>query len=342
MQNTNDWELLARYLAGECSTSDKEKVEIWLDTDPENRKLMQLLKAIWGTPEIKPEASDVKELWLSTARKAGIIPEPEPSKSSFRLPRIPRLPRLVPYAMLVLAVVLIPYFIWKSSLSSSSFEPVSELQHIKVARGEQEYLILSDGTRVTLDAGTSFQYPLTFAQGAREVILDGEAYFEVPRINDNPFIIHANGAFVQVMGTTFNVRAWQSNNKVEVAVSTGRVLLRAEEDTEQRSVIIQGGQLSILADGKQPTEPQSVDVKRYMGWLRREADFEDIPLREILFQLERWFDIELVLTDESIAEEHLTIHIEDRPIEETLALIATLTDQEYERNGGQIVFKPKH
>lgn len=341
MYTTNDWELLARYLAGECSATDKEKVAAWVDADSKNHELMQSLKRIWNSPEIEYHASDIKELWLETAKKAGIASASESTKAFFRFPKFSRPLRLVPYAIIVVAAVLIPYFIWKHSPAPSSVNPTSELRTLLVARGDQEYLILNDGTRVTLDAGSTFQYPLEFQDGAREVFLDGEAYFEVPRTNNNPFIIHANNAYVQVMGTSFNVRAWQSHSKVEVAVSTGRVMLRAEEDEEQTAVIIVEGQLSILAEGEKPTEPKSVDVKRYLGWLRREADFRDVPLGEILFQLERWFDIDVVLTDENIADEHLTIHIDDRPIEEILSLIATLTDQEFERNGGQILFQPK-
>jgi transmembrane sensor len=333
MQKNTDWQLLSRYLAGECSPQDEERIGVWIRSDPEHEKLVQTLKSIWKSPAPTLPESDLSQLWRDTAAKAGILPQRKRRKISPFL-------RLLPYAAFLLAAILIPLTIWKISPFSSNQTPVPELTQIVVNPGEQKDLTLPDGAEVKLDAGSSFEYPQEFPADIREVYLSGEGLFNVPSDPGRPFLIHANGALIQVVGTRFNVRAWQKNKTVEVAVSDGKVSLRPESDGQNNAVVVEAGQISIIAEGRPPSEPRSVDIEKYLGWLNKEADFVDVPLNEILFQLERWYNLRFVLRDKSIADEHLTVFIENRTVNEILTLIAALTGQEFERRGNLVILRP--
>jgi ferric-dicitrate binding protein FerR (iron transport regulator) len=352
MSETTDWKLIARYLSNQCSSEDKEKVEYWVNSDPENKRLMKLMKVVWDTPEILPQESDVKSLWTATARRAGISPKfagqeaditPPPDSAATKIPFF--IPfhkyRVLRYATILLLIILIPYFIWKATGIFSPEKQALELTEISVGQKKQTDIALSDGTRVTLDAGSLFQYPTEFTGKTREVFLAGEGYFNVAPDKKRPFIVHANNAVIKVLGTRFNVRAWQHNRRVRVTVAEGKVSLRSEKAADEEAVVILEGQLSTLPEKGRPSEPGNVDVRKHLGWINREVFFEDTPFHEILYQLERWYDLRFILEDDTIASDRLTVYIQNKPIEDILELITTLTKQKYERLDSTVILKPK-
>jgi ferric-dicitrate binding protein FerR (iron transport regulator) len=309
------------------------------------------MKAVWGTPEIQPQESDVKSLWEETARKAGInikSVDQEEEKASIPDYTAPKIPffipfhkyRLLRYASILLLIILIPFIIWKTTRTSLPEHQAFELKEVSVEQKKQMDIALSDGTKITLDAGSIFQYPEEFKGKTREVILTGEGYFNVALNKEKPFIVHANNAVIKVLGTRFNVRAWPHNRRVRVAVAEGQVSLRSEKAADEEAVVLLEGQMSTLPEKGRPSEPAEVDVKKYLGWINREVFFEDTPFHEILYQLERWYDLRFVLEDDSIASDRLTVHIQNKPVEDMLELITTLTDLKYERTGRTVVLKP--
>ena len=350
MSDTTDWKLLARYLSNQCSKEEKEKVEYWVNSDPENQRLMKFMKAVWDSPEILPQESDVKSLWKETARRAGInlksvdqeagrtpIPDSTANKIPFFIPF--HRYRFLRYAAILLLIILIPYIIWKATRTSPPVQQAFELKEISVDQQKQIDIALRDGTRITLDAGSVFQYPHEFKGKTREVFLTGEGYFNVTPDEKKPFIVHANNAVIKVIGTRFNVRAWQHNRKVRVTVAKGKVSLRSEKVADEEAVVILEGQLSTLPEKGRPSEPGNVDVRKHLGWINREVFFDDTPFHEILYQLERWYDLRFILEDDSVASDRLTVHIQDKPVEDILELITTLTHLKYERIGSTVILK---
>ena len=313
---------------------------------------MRFMKVIWDTPEILPQESDVKSLWEETARRAGInLKSIDLEKYRTPLPdsAAPKIPFFVPlhkyrllrYATILLIIILIPYIIWKATRIFAPGQQAIELKEISVDQKKQTDIALSDGTRITLDAGSFFQYPPEFKEKTREVFLNGEGYFNVTPDEKKPFIIHANNAVIKVLGTRFNVRAWQHNRRVRVTVAEGKVSLRSEKAADEEAIVILEGQLSTLPEKGRPSEPGNVDVRKHLGWINREVFFEDTPFHEILYQLERWYDLRFILEEESIASDRLTVHIQNKPVEDILELITTLTKQKYERIDRNVILKPK-
>jgi len=111
------------------------------------------------------------------------------------------------------------------------------LQKIIVEHGKQAKITQADGTKITLDAGSVFQYPETFDGELREVYLQGEGFFEVAADVQKPFIAHAGNAEIEVLGTQFNIRAWEHNEEIRVVVAEGLVAFRHEDSMNRENEV---------------------------------------------------------------------------------------------------------
>ena len=345
MNDTTDWDLLARYLSGESSVEENKKVEAWLQQDPENRKSIDFMKRVWETRDSAAEKSDVDRLWSELAEKteitaairkieSGRAPRHQVRTGGDTSPQRSSMYRYLRIAAVFLAVVSALYF-YTNVINSP------DMVELMVENGKRTKLTLADGSIITLDAGSKFTYPEKFSGISREVFLHGEGFFEVSPDAQKPFIVHANGAVIEVLGTEFNVRAWNQENSVEVAVADGKVSFRSEISAERDAgVIITKGRMSILKENGSPSEPRQIDVEKYLAWLNYEREFSSAPLREVLDQLERWYDVQIQLADESAASELITVYIEKKPIEDVLEMISLIMNMNFERNGSTIVFSP--
>ena len=335
----SDWALLAQYLSGECSEKEQVEAETLIASDPEKKRLIVSMSRVWDTPDPHSGGSDASRLWGEIAQKAGIA-SGQPTKglvvrvTEWFQPRMNPARRYAVAAILLVACSLTYYWSQQTTMLPVGTR-ASEWATIAVESGAHDSFTLSDGSRVRLDAGSSLRYPESFAAAERTVFLSGEGFFEVASDAGKPFVVHAADALVEVLGTEFNVRAWHQEHRVTVVVAEGMVALSTEGDTHP-AVEIGAGQMSTLLKSGQPSEPRPADIERHLGWMQREAFFDNAPLHEILFQLERWHSVRFVLEEMSMASERLTLHIQSQSLEDVLELISGLTGLEYQRTDSSV------
>jgi ferric-dicitrate binding protein FerR (iron transport regulator) len=342
MSEPNDWNVLARYLSGECSEKQKAEIEEWIQSDEQNARLARMMKLVWHK---KPSGtdSDVRKLWLEVAEKAGISGETDASKFSDKFPEPGRWQRwqdrmvadsyrVLRYAAVFFMLLTVGYLL---RAFGPNWQDSSDLVTVSIPNGERNTVVLADGSVVALDAGSSMRYPENFTGDTREIFLNGEAYFEIESDAERPFIVHANHAVITVLGTKFNVRAWQENRDVSVAVVEGRISLAAADDSS-RSVVVIRDHISVLPETGVPATPKSRNIARYIGWMHNEIYFEDTPLSEILSQLQRWYDVEFIVESSEILSERLNLHFQSDSIDESLELLSALTEMRYRRSGSSI------
>ncbi len=346
MENKN-WILLGRYLSNECSEEENKTVETWLASNPENKQLMKLMETVWQVEEIPVQSSDIKRLWDEVAEKSGISAAMEDPMdiAEGKIKSLPyiqsRVFQILRYAAILLIITLLPYFIYNGFSIPSWIQSKPELIIVNVKKGDRQQIRLSDGSTIVLDAGSTLKYPERFDNDNREVFLNGEGFFEVTPNPEKPFFVHAGDALVQVLGTKFNVRAWQKYKRVQVAVAGGKVSLNSVNGAIKDEVILTSGLSSIVPENGMPSQPQMIDIEKHLGWMHNEVIFDNTPLHVILFQLERWYDLQFELADSSYGKEHLTLHIQSTSIKDILELIATLTDLQYVYSGNTVRFDSK-
>lgn len=161
-----------------------------------------------------------------------------------------------------------------------------------LGRGEEYQLVLSDGTKVWLNSETKLKYPTQFASNIREVELEGEACFEVTKNANAPFIVKTNKMDVEVLGTTFNVSAYNDASTVKTTLVEGKVMIILEEGQEQ-SVILNPNDQAVFNTLTADVTVQVVDAEVYTSWTKGFFAFEEESLEEIMGRLSRWYDIDV-------------------------------------------------
>jgi ferric-dicitrate binding protein FerR (iron transport regulator) len=160
---------------------------------------------------------------------------------------------------------------------------------LNTPRGGQYRLVLSDGTKVWLNAASSLYFPTAFTGADREVRLTGEAYFEVAKNIEKPFRVIAGGMEVKVLGTRFNVNAYADEAAVRTSLLDGSV--RILEGS--RSGILKPGQQAILDKGKSSMEIANADMDEVMAWKNGLFQFDGADISTIMRQIGRWYDVEV-------------------------------------------------
>ncbi len=163
---------------------------------------------------------------------------------------------------------------------------------ISTPKGRQFNLLLEDGTRVWLNAESSLRFPIAFTESERQVEITGEAYFEVASDKSKKFLVNLpDGLKVEVLGTHFNINAYQNESSVQTTLVAGSVKVISHSDAKiispGQQAEMHKGQTGLLQINKQ------VDVAKVIAWKNGVFDFNNASLYEIMRQLERWYNIEV-------------------------------------------------
>lgn len=160
---------------------------------------------------------------------------------------------------------------------------------VAVPRGGQYTITLSDGTRVWLNSASSLTYAEVFSGKERKVILTGEAYFEVSKNEQQPFIVQTERATVHVLGTDFNINAYKDEQKVKATLVNGSIRFSNTTAT----TLLSPGEQGIIDGARQGIEKKHVNVNQEVAWKSGYFVFRNNTIHDIMRQIERWYDVEV-------------------------------------------------
>lgn len=165
-------------------------------------------------------------------------------------------------------------------------EPVRAYNTLKVPAGKRASLSLSDGSRIILNSRSRLVYPIAINSGKREVYLEGEAYFDIAKDVNNPFSVHTDRCVVKVMGTEFNVKAYQSNATHDVVLVRGKVAVKAGNAASD----LRPGQM-VSASTDKLTEVSEVNTSLYTSWIDNMLIYDNTPISEIFGRLQEIYGV---------------------------------------------------
>lgn len=185
-------------------------------------------------------------------------------------------------------------------------------------------LVLADGSKIKLNAGSEFKFPVQFSKDKREVFLKGEAYFDVVK-SENPFIVVTDDISVKVYGTEFNINT-NSVNSTSALLVSGSVGVTINEDKSQKEVLITPSTKYVFDRDKLSYLIEAVDVSDDLGWLGNYFNFTDKSLLELMREIAIWHGVKFVFTDTQISNMNVTVLMsKDTELNELLSAVETVT-----------------
>lgn len=332
------FELLGRYLAGECSPTEVLVVQEWLAAAPQNRQTLEALQAIWEqAPAPDPQAQAREDAaWnrlqsrMRGTAGAPAAPAEEAAAPLVQLPR-PSAARWWWRVAAMLAVgVSISLVIYLNQLRQ---DPKTALRTL--ATSDQPLTdTLPDGTIVHLNAHSRLDYPAAFAAGERVVALDGEAFFEVAHDAAHPFRIAAGAADVRVLGTSFNLST--RGARVRVAVQTGTVELSQHDSlsAQPKAKLLLTAGMAGSYDGKRNVlQAEAGEVENDQYWRTGKLVFRDAPMARVVTQLNAVLPDSIVLANAAIGQCHLSTSFTRPSIDDVIMVITETFDLQVTHNG---------
>lgn len=334
-------ELLEEYHGGRCTAEQKQAVEDWL-----NGQHLETDFPV-GMGDGKMIENDI---WNSMSEHLGFAENeksaalshqyPESFRSNFHIPAW-----LVRLAASVLLLVVSGYVLWFVSNRQFAGKNITQIDTKSPARayitmatkpGERKQYVLPDGSRVTLNANSEIRYPalVLLTDTLRTVYLKGEAFFSVEKDPERPFVVHAKRSLTRVLGTRFNLKAYERDQSVTLVVQEGKV--RFSDAANKRQLILTANQRGVL----DPTDlliKDNVYANRYLAWKENKLVFENQPLSAVETALEAWYGIDVVIDNPQLKLNRYTGSFADKPVDEVLEAMRYAIGFKYEIRGKKVI-----
>lgn len=198
--------------------------------------------------------------------------------------------------------------------------------------GGEYSLVLSDGTKVFLNADSELKYPVEFSDGKRIVDLKGEAYFEVHKDSLRPFVVRMNGSEVTVLGTSFNVNTYGDDGQIYTTLVNGAV--RVSSVKNGQAEVLKPGMQSVMDVQSGQLTVREVDVEPYVAWREGRFVFRAMTLDLIMRQLQRWYDFEVFYQNPELKDyEFRGVIKRDMDLDKVLSVIKVTTNVDFEVKG---------
>lgn len=207
---------------------------------------------------------------------------------------------------------------------------------LRTPRGRQFHLVLADGSEVWLNAASSIVFPTIFNEHSRKVTITGEAYFEVAQNSRQPFIVKVDDrAEVSVLGTHFNINAYEGEQTASTTLLEGAVKVAAGA----REIVLKPGQQAQLRNANVMTLQDKVDVDKVMAWKNGYFNLDGVNIEELMRQLERWYDIEVVF-EKQVPDIHLFGKLRKDKSLDALMQALQYYEIHFRREGRKLVILP--
>ena len=198
--------------------------------------------------------------------------------------------------------------------------------------GGEYSLVLSDGTKVFLNADSELKYPVEFSDGKRIVDLKGEDYFDVHKDSLRPFVVRVNGAEVTVLGTSFNVNTYGDDGQIYTTLVNGAV--RVSSVKNGQAEVLKPGMQSVMDVQSGQLTVREVDVEPYVAWREGRFVFRAMTLDLIMRQLQRWYDFEVFYQNPELKDyEFRGVIKRDMDLDKVLSVIKVTTNVDFEVKG---------
>ncbi len=318
---------IIRYIEGKADLKEKEQIESWIEQSENNKEYFNMLfnlNALQShNPLLKP---DFEELHIQ-------------EKKSLHLFKI--LQRVA--AILLLPLLVTVAFLWtQNSKVSNAERDVIEMSTFAGVKGK---VTLPDGSIVWMNSNSVLKYPRRFTGKAREVSLDGEAYFEVVKNPDFPMVVSTqSGVEVVVHGTKFNLSTYSNDETVTAALLEGSISIESsKKHLFTKPIHMKPNDVIVISKEKKVASlvRKNKQVEDYKAWKEGTLIFDNTPMQELVKMLERWHGVEIELTDSSLNEYRYTAKFQSESIVQIMELLKRTSPITYKIEDHKVIIAKK-
>ncbi|MFY0651705.1 MAG: FecR domain-containing protein [Cyclobacteriaceae bacterium] len=298
----------------------------WLLKNKEKKSEVEKARAMilsMGVEESLPSKKQVEKLWKDI--DANITSEKKQhylgtGSSFFKMA-----------AAAVVAGILVAFAMLMFNTEDNTKEASIALINKTCPAGQKSTITLTDGTRVKLNANSKLTFPETFSDGSREVILEGEAFFEVARDPSKPFVITSGDLKTTVLGTSFNIKAYPELNDIKVAVITGKVAVESNSTNQAQSkVTLLPNEMALYSKLSKELSMGSYTSLEELAWKDGVLIFKNQSINEIATELAKWYGVTFVFDKKLNFDKDYTGSFDNKSLEEVLTGIGFVFDFEFE------------
>jgi len=328
MSNKRLLELMSRRLAGAITAEELQELEKLLSNDAGAQARYKLMQQFWEQHD-NIHQSVIEDALQKTLHRLD-LPVAAPVKALSPRHRFSRIARAgVAAAIIVVAGSV--FFIGRG-LNRKNVSPGVSLVEKQNSKGVKSTIELPDGSKIWLNADSKIQYPTVFAGKTREVYMNGEAFFEVARDPSRPFIIHLANGTVRVLGTSFNIRAYDNEKTVETSVATGRVAFIPKYEKsgkKQDTVFLTPDSKAKYLFYKEEVITEHTISTEDKAWTEGKLIFRAMTLEDIGTRLERNFGKKCVFVSDAPRQFKLTGSFQNNSLEDIMYYLSKSMDFNY-------------
>lgn len=318
--------LVARYLNGNCTQQEQEKLKAWVDESTGKKNEYLSIKDIWDSLNNSKDR---------TAEQLALFYKNQYTKS-----KESRIVWIRSFS--AIAAILIVGLIFSVLVPINTTKQSENVQVFSVPLGSRSKVTLADGSEVSLNSGSELKYSAGFSSENRVVSLTGEAFFSVKTDKEHPFTVKTSDFDIKVTGTKFNVCSYADNKYSTATLAEGKISLQLKDKSTKLQVV--PGKKFQLDRKTLATSLSEADVESEIAWKDDQFIFKNIPFTELAKRLERWYDVKLNYSDQKLQSYAFTGKFKNQEtiwqVLDALKLISPIDYQKTTFREFKIIYKP--
>ena len=311
-------DLITRKLSDEISAEENRKLLEWLNESHDNQQLFDSYKATWDEMDrVKDKSSrEIDIEWNRLESALDFDASENQTKERVLFKSIYR------YAasILMIAVAAFAVYYYLDNQGTEQIISQSQIQEVE----------LSEGSKITVNSNSTLTYPKEFKSDKREVALVGEAFFEVAEDPKRPFIINTGDIQVEVLGTTFNVKAYDNLGEVVVIVSSGKVAVYPKDNPNDRVVLVKGEKATFYKESIKIEKSLNENIN-FNAWKTKEIIFEDTPMPEVIRIINEIYKSNIKIVGDELNDCPVTTTFNNQSLESILNVLESTLDLTIEK-----------
>lgn len=319
MNEQEKTELITKVLAGEASTDEITAFTNWRNASDANNQFARQIEAIWNNTNEPNDHIDVDAAWEKVTQKI-------------------KTKKQVSFQTTFLRIAAVLILVAGAGLFLSKWLQSDTLNISQTAINDTKEITLPDGSVVWLNKNSSISYNNEFKGNTRNVELHGEAFFEVQKDPAKPFVITTKYAVTQVLGTSFNLVAYDSLTETTLSVKTGKVSFTSNKTNHQ--LIITANESAIINEAGQVKKDEEFNSNA-MAWKNKELVFNNTPFNEVVKAIEKFYTVKITVSNPQINNCHFTGQFNNAPLSEVLGIVSKTLQLSYTQNNNTIDFNGK-